>query len=315
MKDACYAKKARRFVRPKFACLIFCLVFFICATFRRFEKPKTLRTYTAIAAPTSIRTSTTPSTTLPVLRIDAVLAVRIYRHDKAKWTTFELDQWVKYMIYAGVQTIYLYDCHMTDDEALKKWAASRSNILYIDWGKYNHPHTLGGTQIRAYQHAIDSYGHLSDWQIAFDMDEYPFSLIDFDAGWLPRRINALSRPEISELSIKNFLFLGNDTSRPSEWVAERIVRRTPFPANTLDKPIYRPKNVRAQMHHNILQSGSSVDVPASELRMNHYWGMRLQNWGLPCETNECMSKTEMIKKTVFDNSSFSLISRVQKVYK
>ena len=35
-------------------------------------------------------------------------------------------------------------------------------------------------QVRAYQHAIDHYKASSDFQINFDMDEYPFAPDDRD---------------------------------------------------------------------------------------------------------------------------------------
>lgn len=249
--------------------------------------------------------------TVPHLRVDAVIVVRIYAEDKAKWGLFELGQWINYMLHAGIQTIYLYDCHMTANESLRDWVKSYPSVVYQDWGKYNHPYTLQGTQVRAYQDAIDTHGHKCDWQVAVDVDEYPFSPVDFDFGWLLRTINALAQPEITELSMKNFLFLGNDTTSPVEWVIERIVRRTPSPANALDKPIYRPTRVRSQVHHNHLLLGSSKDADPRVLRMNHYWGKRLQNWGNPCQTAACLTDHDIIARTMFDNSAAKLAAQIK----
>ena len=39
------------------------------------------------------------------LRVDAAILCRIYPEDKAKWTTKELGQWIRYMHYAGVRTV------------------------------------------------------------------------------------------------------------------------------------------------------------------------------------------------------------------
>ena len=50
--------------------------------------------------------------------IDAVLLVRIYREDKAKWSKLELEQWFEYMFYAGVQNIYVYDNYKFKNESL-----------------------------------------------------------------------------------------------------------------------------------------------------------------------------------------------------
>ena len=181
------------------------------------------------------------------------------------------------MTYAGVSAIYLYDTHKSEAESLKGFAAKWDTVVYHDWGKYAH---LGAhvplAQVPAYQHAIDTYGHLSDWQLAFDIDEYPFSPIDTQRGFLVRQVAKLAGTA-SELSLKNYIFLGKHCAGP-ERVIDRIARRTPKEANNLDKPIYRPGHVRAKVHHNIMLPGKvSVDVDPRVLRTNHYWGLRLQN--------------------------------------
>ena len=243
--------------------------------------------------------------------VDAVIVVRIYSDDKARWTRYELSQWVRYMEFAGVDSIYLYDCHMTDHESLKQWALNYPTIVYTDWGKYNHPYTLQGTQVRAYQHAIDTFGARSEWQIAFDMDEYPFSPIDTTKNWLVRMIQKLASPGITELSVLNYLFIGKNTTG-DEWVLERIDRRTRARANRLDKPIYRPAFVRAGVHHNVIKRGASVDINPNLLRMNHYWGMRLQNWGAPCaDDTTCLSAKQLLMKTVEDRSAVHMASLIK----
>ena len=264
---------------------------------------------------TSITKVTHPAnnmlSTLPT--INAVLLVRIYAKDKAKWGRREIDQWLQYMRYAGIGRVYMYDAYHSKTESLQQWSLQYPFVTYIDWSAHSNPYSIKRTQVAAYQHAIDTYGSASDWQIAFDMDEYPFSPIDTTAAFLRRVVHNLAVPGTSELSVKNFLFLGNSTSGSTEWVVERIVRRTIGPANNLDKPIYRPHNVRAQVHHNKLISGRSVDVDPSLLRMNHYWGQRLENWGEPCTgVKGCLTFEEMIKKTVYDNSASSIALQIKK---
>ena len=132
--------------------------------------------------------------------------------------------------------------------------------------------TIQGTQVRAYQAAIDSYGKRSDWQIAYDIDEYPYSSVDQKRGFLRRKVWELSSTEadVSELSLQNFVFLGK-TCWGEERVIERLLRRTPIKANHLDKPIYRPMHATAAVHHNSLHTGHSKDVDPIQLRTNHYW--------------------------------------------
>jgi hypothetical protein len=236
-------------------------------------------------------------------RLHAVILVRIYKDDPPGWSRYELSQWIQYMTYAGVSTIYLYDAHISEAESLRGFAAKWDTVVYHDWGIFNHPYSIAGTQVRAYQHAIDTYGHLSDWQLAFDVDEYPFSPIDLQRGFLVRQVAKLAGTA-SELSLKNYVFLGKHCAGP-ERVIDRIVRRTPKEANNLDKPIYRPGHVRAQVHHNFMLPGKvSVDVDPRVLRTNHYWGLRLQNWG-KCKAGQsgCWSTQQMLDKTVEDTSA------------
>lgn len=64
---------------------------------------------------------------------------------------------------------------------------------------------------------------------------------------------------------------------------ERMTRRTAEPMNDLVKPIYRPYGIyAASLHKNILKCGRQVDAAPISLRFNHYWGLRLQNWGKGC---------------------------------
>ena len=224
--------------------------------------------------------------------VAAVILVRIYKDDKPKWGTLELEQWVRYMQYAGVCRVYLYDNYKYKNESLKNWTASTFSefeVTYHDWSKYM-PYSISGTQLTAYQHALDKYKSLSTWQIAFDMDEYPFSSVDKEPGFLVRFVRRYGEkyPTVSELSMKNFLFLGKPSNETL--VIERMLRRTPAPANSLDKPVYRTNCIsRAQVHHNSLKCGKSKDVDPVDMRNNHYWGARLQKWG--DDTPEILAKT------------------------
>jgi hypothetical protein len=213
--------------------------------------------------------------------LTAVVLLRIYRDDKANLTTRELKQWLEYMRYSGVEHVYLYDAFVNEDEAQMnevKLFLQDNYVTYIDWHVHN-PYTISGTQVSAYQHCIDHFGEENTWQTAIDIDEYPFSPVDTRPGFLSRFMKQFSEkhPTTSEICMHNFLFLGKPL--PLELLMERIWRRTPEPSNPLVKPIYKPANVRAQVHHNNIKQGRTTNAPTNELRMNHYWGARLQNWG------------------------------------
>ena len=233
--------------------------------------------------------------------LTAVVLLRIYKEDKANLTTRELKQWLEYMRYIGVEHVYLYDAFVSEDEAQMnevKMFLQDNYVTYIDWHVHN-PYTISGTQVSAYQHCINHFGHENTWQAAIDIDEYPFSPVDTRPGFLSRFIKRFSEkdPTASEICMQNFLFLGKPL--PLELLMERIWRRTPQPSNPLVKPIYKPANVRAQVHHNNVMQGHTTNAPAVELRMNHYWGARLQNWG--------EDTPEIIAKTVEDRSMEDIV--------
>ncbi len=227
----------------------------------------------------------------PPFFLTAVLLVRIYKADKAKLTNSELKMWLEYLRYAGFEHVYVYDAWVYEDEAvlgILKPFQDDGYITYEDWHTHN-PYTIAGTQVAAYQDCINKYKNENEWQAAIDIDEYPFSPRDTAPGFLYRYMKDYSNfhPDISELTMHNFLYLGKPLEK--ELMIERLLRRTPNPANPLVKPIYKSSNVRAQVHHNGLLSGRSMNAPSAELRMNHYWGARLQKWGE--DTPEILAKT------------------------
>lgn len=229
----------------------------------------------------------------PPYFLSVVLLVRIYKEDKANLTTKELKMWLQYLRYAGVEHVYVYDAWVHQNESqlnMLKDFQEDAFITYIDWHTHN-PYTIGGTQVAAYRHCVDTFSHENQWQAAIDIDEYPFSPKDTSPGFLYRYLKDYSKfhPSVSELSMQNFLFLGKPLDK--ELMIERLFRRTHGPSNTLVKPVYKPNKVVAGIHHNGLKSGSSVNAPYLELRMNHYWGARLQNWGE--DTPEILQMTQV----------------------
>lgn len=244
----------------------------------------------------------------------AVILVRIYKEDKPKWTTVDLKQWIRYMQYAGIEHIYLYDNYKYSHESLESWCAShfsRAELTYHDWSMYM-PYTIEGTQVRAYQHAVDSYKNVSKWHIAFDMDEYPFPLVDKHEDFLKRYLlNQLTQePRLHELSFRNYLFLGKPTNRT--YVIERMLRRTPK-YNRLVKPLYKPECVKSTAvhrnyyHYNKTGCGRHIIANEKQIRLNHYWGARLQNWG--------EDTPEKLNKTIFDDSALQIVDLLDEYIK
>lgn len=138
-------------------------------------------------------------------------------------------------------------------------------LTYTDWHDHHKPNVWHRS---AYQHCIDNYGDETTWQVAIDIDEYPFSPIDTKPGFLKRFIRTFSYsyPDVSEFTMQNYLYLG-EKDKSKEMLIERLWRRTFGPANKLVKPIYKPQHVReAQLHHNKLQRGATMNAPVTTLR-------------------------------------------------
>ncbi|XP_022079720.1 uncharacterized protein LOC110973325 [Acanthaster planci] len=247
--------------------------------------------------------------------LTAVLSVRIYDwKDKAKLSTRELIQWLRYISYAGGDHVYLYDAYVYQNESqkagLKDFIAS-GFLTYTDWHHRATPFSLGWTQAGAYLDCLERWGNLSSWQLGVDMDEYPFLPADREPGFLARYLREFdtSSPtaaSISELSMQNFLYLGKPLDVAKHPILiDRIWRRTKEPANHLVKPVYRPAAVRwPDIHHNSLKYGTRKILPETDLRMNHYWGARLQNWGEDTQ--------EVLEMTMEDRSMEPIVTNLYK---
>ncbi len=245
--------------------------------------------------------------------LTVVVMCRIYETDKAKWTVRELKQWLHYLFLAGVEHVYYYDEFHYHSErmdiALQKYTQA-GIVTYIPWA--NKPAGIMKVQMMCYQHAIDHYGNLSTWQIAIDMDEYPFSVIDTREGFISRFLENITQTKgsgVTEISMQNYLMMGQG-NRSRDLVIDRINRMTPRPANNLVKPIYRPARIKtAAVHHNGFRSGSRMVADSDMLRMAHYWGARTQNWG--ADTPETIKKTvemNLVKNSWAEKLRNSLLS-------
>jgi hypothetical protein len=230
----------------------------------------------------------------PPYFLTVVLIVRIYEKDLSELTSLDVKNWLFYVRYAGVEHVYLYDLWTLPGESQKEQLevfVREGFVTYFDRHE-THPYELERSQHSNYQHCIDNFGKDTRWQVAIDIDEYPFALSDTEPGFLARYIKKFKEehPAVSEITMANFLYLGQKNNS-KELLFDKLWRHTHHPANNLVKPIYRTADVKkATVHHNIMSRGESKTAPTSELRMNHYWGARLQNWGP--DTEETLANTE-----------------------
>ena len=233
-----------------------------------------------------------------------ILKVRLYESDKAKWTIRELKQWIHYLLYSGVEHIYICDRAQEPSEKvdamLKRYIALGLVSYFIQFASLYPPKQA---QIKCYQHIIDHYKEDSTWQMSIDMDEYPFVYGDYEEGFLARYLKNIP-DSVSELSMHNWLMLGQ-CDRNKDMVIDRINRIIPKTMNNLDKPIYRPMMVKAGLHHSNIKNGRRQEGDDSEIRMLHFWGARGQDFGP--DTPESLSKT-----IVFNLARLNLAPTVRK---
>ncbi|KAK3600514.1 hypothetical protein CHS0354_028714 [Potamilus streckersoni] len=215
-----------------------------------------------------------------------ILMVRLYEHDKARWTLKELKQWLHYMLWAGVEHVYMCNHYDKGSEKLNSSLTKyiQSGILtYVDWpwNASSNSGDIKNHQMECYNRVFRRFGHTAKWIITTDMDEYPFCKNDVDEGFLKRYIHKFfifKGKHICQFLMQNYLMLG-EGDRSKNMTIERITQIVEKPTNDLTKTIIRSDCVeRFEIHTHIMTKGSRI-LPSdpSELMMIHFWGQRLQN--------------------------------------
>jgi len=143
--------------------------------------------------------------------IQLSLQVRIYNEDEARWTVRELKQWIHYMLLAGVEHFYVCDHYANEserlDNALRRYI-DLGLVTYMPWGqssRSSHGSPLRA-QIHCYQRIVTRYRRRHRWQIAVDVDEYPFSPNDTRENFLVRYLEQVP-DDVSEVGGQLFIFL------------------------------------------------------------------------------------------------------------
>jgi len=129
--------------------------------------------------------------------------VRIYSADEARWTTKELKQWLHYMLLAGVEHFYVCDHFANSSERLDGVLSRYIDAGLVTYMPWDQRSVEGGggamkAQIRCYQRLLTRYRRRHRWQIAVDIDEYPFSPTDTRENFLARYLDKMS-DDVSEV--------------------------------------------------------------------------------------------------------------------
>ena len=229
--------------------------------------------------------------------LSAVVRVRLYKEDKSKWTVSEFKQWMHYQFWAGAEHIYICNHFLNDTENLEKPLEKYIKLGLVTLFSWNHIEAIRGSktyykdnannQDSCYQHVLEKYRNQSVWQYNFDMDENPYCPNDQTEGFLARLLRNLSESEKDkpqneqtvDIRVQNFILHGQG-DRKRNITYDRINRITPHIANRNWKTIYKPKYVEDIGMHGIKnRHGKMVVAEPRQLKMLHYWGARVQQWG------------------------------------
>ena len=216
----------------------------------------------------------------------AIVYVRIRTDDFPELSRLDLLHWLSYYRYAGVDHVYVYDCRVGDDESLQEALrpATESNFVtlvdfhgvaraFVESGlpQGNHRNEV---QLPAKRHAYAHYGHEFDWAVLMDMDEYPFSAVDQEPGFLRRFLESGS-PDVTAHEVRNFVMFGLRNYTRGDMLLEQVPYVTKREFNRLSKPIMRSEFASTfAVIHKAMTTGRVATPPGPMLRMNHVWGGR-----------------------------------------
>eukprot|EP00850_Spirogloea_muscicola_P017070 SM000143S00735 [mRNA] locus=s143:123643:126016:- [translate_table: standard] len=229
--------------------------------------------------------------------LSAMIFNRVFRGDHFNITFFECSQWLKYMQYAGVEHIFWYDTAHNWLESQERHLAPYKKSGFVTYHRFHKlipGHVEDGyhfEQDTSEKHCINNYGATTKWLLIVDVDEYVFTPGDLQPGFLSRYVKTYSQehPDVSQLLLQCFLFLGNPRKPVSDFLIERYQRRkgrsegVALGGNSKMKAIIRPKDVfriyPSEPHFFKMARGKTVAQPSAAIRLNHYWGARLTNFG------------------------------------
>jgi len=211
-------------------------------------------------------------------KLIALLSVRTFKEDSARMWTPELICWLHYHRYAGVEKVLIYESYKDASEsqahALLPFI-DEGFVEVFDWSSENYPYSKAG-QMQAYAHGRFRYRHNVDWIIHTDVDEYVWSPLDQEPGWLTRQLERARHNNVGVVLLPNYGVGGRPTT--TMVFLSKYRKKSLKPLNNLVKPIELVKGTALfHMHNSTAQSGYQTMVNASALQMLHYWGHRMQH--------------------------------------
>ena len=139
-----------------------------------------------------------------------------------------IQEWITFHLLMGVDVFIIYDDNSTDN-LLEKLRLFQNKVIILPWasvdkGRDNQEHIQSDRQISAARHCVAQFGHVPEWLIFLDVDEFMFPC----AG----KSNDL-RPWIQDASVKlECLKYGTGSidrpALPDELTIEKHTLRAPY---------------------------------------------------------------------------------------
>ena len=225
-----------------------------------------------------------------VLTIYSVIFFRIWPGDEFGISPIHLTQWIHYMRYAGISQIHLYDNCYIESECQAGLAAQENVDSYTRWSNTDYAtaqRSAYADSIKRF-HSSSNTTHNNIWLLHHDIDEYPFAPQDREPGFLLRFMTSKpwskNNDDVRQILLQ-CMFFGQNNQRlngSNVLLINAYHYRMPETEGwkVRTKPLFRPDSVQQTspniVHEMLMVQGETLDISPSVLRMNHYWGYRLQ---------------------------------------
>eukprot|EP00929_Paragymnodinium_shiwhaense_P064541 TRINITY_DN32325_c0_g1_i1.p1 TRINITY_DN32325_c0_g1~~TRINITY_DN32325_c0_g1_i1.p1 ORF type:complete len:352 (+),score=37.01 TRINITY_DN32325_c0_g1_i1:98-1153(+) len=231
--------------------------------------------------------------------LEAVVYARITQA-AADNATVDLLRWLQWAKYAGVSRVYLYDTAFSrKDVRLHQIPYIRilqtSGFLTLRRHPIKPPWPLDH-HMQIYRDALKRF-NIKGWLLCVDMDEYVFSPVDRQPGFLWRHLQSLPS-KVAVAMMSNYLVGGIESSVSSSEaghvaVGEEmpVVKR---PRSCIERFVHRvsddgakadprrkyvahvQRTCRYSVHGAVPLAGfTRIEIPGDKLRFHHCWGVRI----------------------------------------
>merc|ERR1712157_683178 len=141
------------------------------------------------------------------------MGIRVRKEDARN---VNLAAWVRWVVYAGADLVYVYDTSGSYSRSDKKATdlpgipelLAAGVLVIVEWKVPNWRKHPMASQLEIYKHCERHYP-TSHWRMYLDQDEFVFSTTDFEAGFLRRYLHHVPT-NVAVVLLQNTIFGGID---------------------------------------------------------------------------------------------------------